>query len=200
MSYCIDYNSINYDNIHIGEKHEVIQSYMNKYESNNLYYKYSNNIFKQLKFITDFIEISYYFDKKIFNINDIIIQNIEENLQNKYNLEKKINDNYKYGINLLLINSSKIILYPLKKYNIDKVIIENTQDNNISNYDVIKKYFPYINRKNNGTHARFVLKPYVIDNRLKFAIDKCEIKYVMKKVKSELKINNIYENKLNINL
>ena len=204
MSYCIDYKYIDYDNINISEKQEVTQSYINKYELNNIYYKYSDNVFKELKFITDFIDVSYNSNIKKFIVSNNIILDIEEKLQNLINNKYNINNNYqKIYTKLHITKTSKIILYPLKKYNIDKVIIENIDENNINNennLDNIKKYFPYIDRNNNNIQARFILKPYFIDNYIKFSIDKCEIKYAMKKIKSELKINNIYENKLNINL
>jgi len=161
MSYCIDYKNIDYDNININDKQEVRQSYMNKYILNNIYYKYSDNVFKELKFITDFIDVSYNSKIKKFIVSNNIILDIEEKLQNLINNKYNINNNYqKIYTKLHITKTSKIILYPLKKYNIDKVIIENIDENNINNennLDNIKKYFPYIDRNNNNIQARFIL-------------------------------------------
>ena len=129
-----------------------INLYDNRYKTDKKWINVLDPLFEKNK---DYIEIDYYFDKNINQINNInILKNQILNIYKKYeNNEKEYNKIVKSGYNkskyITLETSYKIIYYILNKINI--------KNNNLINFKKYNKYKKYINLENklgNGVYGQ----------------------------------------------
>ena len=124
-----------------------------------------------------------------------IFNNIQEKVY-KLNSESLSNtkDEKKTVIGLKFINNkTKLILHPSKKSGLEKYTLTNLQDINI-----LTRYFPYIKQssKNCFYSGKFLIKVKSYFNQVIFQVISGEIKYKKSHIENELKYENVYEQKI----
>ena len=194
---CIkDYN-LDINNINIFDNKDS-----EKFNLRYIFYKYDLNCIKELVIISKNINIDY-----IYTGNDILsiktsnttLVNIFNNIQEKlYKLDSESQSDTKNEkktvIYLKFINNkTKLILNPSKKSGLEKHTFTNLQDINI-----LTQYFPYIKKTSNKCFysGNFLIKIKSYFNNVIFQLISGEIKYKKSHIENELKYENVYEEKI----
>jgi hypothetical protein len=202
MTYCININNINYDNITIGnEKDYTIKT--NTFKVKKLYYKYDLHISSELKLLTGLINIETVwkeYDKLIFSVKSSELKNIYNKLQNminnniQENIQDDIQDDIKNdNVRIYFKNTiSELKLNPTKKSDLDLYIL-----NKVENKNKLNIYYPNINKYD--ICGNFILNISIVNNKIKFIINTGDLKHPMSYIKTKF-TTNIYDTNVSIDI
>jgi hypothetical protein len=192
MSYCININSFENDNVSIGKEFYYMENKMN-----NIYYKYDFNISSEFKLLTGFINI---IDKPLYRYNNIVfkiesselkkisnyLESIIPNIEPVKHIEHKYNKHNKYlpKKNIIYESESESEDDMPKKKTKNKIIYESESEDDIPKK--IKKEEIYSESEDE------------LDLKNIGSINKKDIVYLYFKNYSELKLNPIKKSNLGI--